>query len=142
MTQGIISGNSRIVAMPYNDRWKKLRKIMHAILNSRQTDIYKPFQDLESRHLLHDYLKTPEMWYTANGRFANSVIMSVVFGRRSVLGDSATAELFQTIEDFLTATQPGANIVDAYPVFAKLPQVLQWWRPRGLEIFNRTRAYV
>lgn len=142
MSQGIISGGSRIVAMQYNDRWKKLRKIMHSILNNRQTEVYKPFQDLESRQLLHDYLQTPKEWYTANGRFANSVIMSVVFGRRSILGDPATAELFRTMEDFLRETQPGANMVDAYPVLNGLPRFLQWWRHRGEEIFRRTRAYV
>ena len=139
MTQDIISGGSRIVMMSYNDRWRKLRKIMHSILNSRQTEIYKPFQDIESRHLLWDYLHNPDKWYTANGRFANSVIMSVVFGRRSQLGDPATAKLFETVEDFLFNVQPGANLVDAYPVLNKLPTFLQWWRPRGLRLFHKTR---
>ncbi|KAG8628525.1 hypothetical protein KVT40_004398 [Elsinoe batatas] len=139
MAQGIISGGSRIVSMQYNDKWRKLRKIMHGILNIRQTDIYKPYQDLESRQLLWDFLKNPDKWYSASGRFSNSVIMSVIFGRRSILGDPATAELFQTMEDFLMQTQPGANLVDAYPVLNKLPSFLHWWRPRGEEIFKRTR---
>ncbi|KAF4555597.1 Cytochrome P450-like protein 29 [Elsinoe fawcettii] len=139
MAQGIISGGSRIVSMQYNEKWRKLRKIMHSILNVRQTDIYKPYQDLESRQLLWDYLKNPDKWYAASGRFSNSVIMSVIFGRRSVLGDPATAELFRTMEEFLLETFPGANLVDSYPVLAKLPSFLHWWRPRGLEIFHRTR---
>ncbi|KAI1623907.1 cytochrome P450 [Exophiala viscosa] len=139
MTQDIISGGSRIVMMGYNDHWRKLRKIMHSILNSRQTEVYKPFQDTESRHLLWDYLHNPDKWYTANGRFANSVIMSVVFGRRSQLGEPATEKLFETIEDFLSNVQPGANLVDGYPVLAKLPTFLQWWRPRGLRLFHKTR---
>ncbi|PSK59461.1 3-hydroxyphenylacetate 6-hydroxylase [Elsinoe australis] len=140
MAQGIISGGSRIVAMQYNERWRKIRKIMHSILNVQQIEVYKPFQDLESKQLLWDYLKNPDKWYAANGRFANSVIMSVIFGRRSILGDPATAELFKTMEDFLMETQPGANLVDAYPILNKLPSFLHWWRPRGLRIFHRTRA--
>ncbi|PNS18823.1 3-hydroxyphenylacetate 6-hydroxylase [Sphaceloma murrayae] len=139
MAQGIISGGSRIVAMQYNEKWRKLRKIMHGILNVRQIEVYKPYQDLESKQLLWDYLKNPDKWYTAAGRFSNSVIMSVIFGRRSVLGDPATQELFQTMEDFLMQTQPGANLVDAYPILNNLPSFLHWWRPKGLKIFNRTR---
>ncbi|KAK5558115.1 hypothetical protein LTR46_003364 [Exophiala xenobiotica] len=138
MTQDILSGGSRIVMMGYTDRWRKLRKIMHSILNSGQTEVYKPFQDIESRHLLWDYLHNPGKWYTANGRFANSVIMSVVFGRRSQLEDPATAKLFETVEDFLFNAQPGANLVDAYPILSKLPTFLQWWRPRGHRLFHKT----
>lgn len=139
MTQGIMSGNSRIVLMPYNERWRALRKIMHQILSTRQKDVYKPFQDLESKHLLHDYLHNPERWASANGRYANSVIMSVVFGRRSDLDDPDMVELFETIDLFLSNQQPGVNIVDGFPILASMPRFLQWWRPRGERIFQKTR---
>lgn len=141
MTQGIMSGNSRIVLMPYNDRWRQLRKIMHQILSARQAETYKPFQDLESKHLLYDYLHNPDRWFSANGRYANSVIMSVVFGKRSDLDDPKVTELFQTIELFLENQMPGANLVDGFPVLNKLPEALQWWRPRGQRIFEMTRRY-
>ena len=139
MTQDIMSGKSRIVLMPYNDRWRMLRKIMHNILSTRSQDVFKPFQDLESKHLLWDYLHHPDRWFAANGRFANSVIMSVVFGRRSTLDDPDIVELFDTIELFLNNQQPGVNFVDGFPFLAKLPPSLQWWRPRGEEIFRKTR---
>lgn len=139
MTQGIMSGNSRIVLMPYDERWRLLRKIMHQILSARQQDVFKPFQDLESKHLLWDYLHKPHRWFSANGRFANSVIMSVVFGRRSLLDDPEIVELFETIELFLENQQPGVNIVDGFPILDKLPKALQWWRPRGEKVFQKTR---
>ncbi|KAF5487264.1 Cytochrome P450 monooxygenase patI [Colletotrichum siamense] len=138
MTQDIISRGSRIVLMPYNDQWRTLRKIMHNVLMARQEDVFKPFQDLESKHLLWDYLEKPDRWWSANGRYANSVIMSVVFGRRTVLDDPEVEELFETIELFLENQQPGVNLVDGFPIFKKLPQFLQWWRPRGDAIFRKT----
>lgn len=141
MTQDIISDGNRIVLMPYNERWKKLRQVMHTVL-SRQSDIFKPFQDLESKHLCWDYLHNPDRWWSANGRFANSVIMSVVFGRRTILDDTDVEDLFKTIELFLENQQPGVNIVDGFPVLAKLPKRLQWWRKRGEAIFELTRRYV
>lgn len=140
MTQEIMSKNSRIVLMPYGEQWRVVRKIMHNILSARQKDIFKPFQDVESKHLCWDYLHTPEKWWVSNGRFANSVIMSVVFGRRVELDDPDMKELFETIELFLSNQQPGVNIVDGFPVLAKLPEALQWWRPRGEEIFRKTKA--
>jgi hypothetical protein len=139
MTQDIMSKGSRIVLMPYGDSWRTLRKIMHNILSARQKDVFRPFQDIESRHLCYDYLHNPEKWWVANGRFANSVIMSVVFGRRVTLDDPNLVELFETIDLFLSNQQPGVNIVDGFPVLAKLPQALQWWRPRGERIFQKTR---
>ncbi|KAF7535038.1 hypothetical protein G7054_g5739 [Neopestalotiopsis clavispora] len=138
MTQEIISGGSRIVLMPYNDRWRTVRKIMHNVLMARQQDVFMPFQDLESKHLLFDYLEKPDRWWSANGRFANSVIMSVVFGRRSKLDDPYVIELFETLELFLENQQPGVNIVDGFHFLNKLPKALQWWRPRGDRIFQKT----
>ncbi|KAK5320491.1 hypothetical protein LTR93_006703 [Exophiala xenobiotica] len=137
MTQGIMSGGSRIVLMPYNEQWRTLRKVMHQILSVAK--LYMPFEDLESKQLLWDYLEQPDRWWSANGRYANSVIMSVIFGRRSQLDDPDVVELFETLELFLENQQPGVNIVDAFPVLDRLPKRLQWWRPRGERIFEKTR---
>lgn len=139
MTQDIMSGGSRVVLMPYGDRWRKTRKIMHQILSTRQKDIFKTFQDLESKHLLYDYLHHPDRWFSAHGRYANSVIMSVVFGIRSKLDDPEVLKLFETVEMFLEQQQPGVNIADSFPVLANLPKFLQWWRPKGERMFEYTR---
>lgn len=115
---------------------------MHNILSARALDIFMPFQDLESKNLLWDYLETPDRWWAANGRYANSVIMSVVFGRRSLLDDPDVIELFETIELFLEEQQPGKNPVDGFPILEELPKLLQWWRPRGEAVFEKTVKYV
>ena len=140
MTQDIMSGGGRVVLMPYGDRWRQTRKIMHQILSTRQKDTFRDFQELESRHLLYDYLHHPDRWFSANGRYANSVIMSVVFGIRSKLDDPDVTALFETVEMFLEQQQPGINLVDGFPILAKLPEFLQWWRPRGLKLFEYTRG--
>ena len=138
VTQDIMSRGARIVLMGYDQRWRDLRKIMHGILNSRQKELYKPFQELESRQLLYEYLHQPDKWYVANGRYANSIIMSVVFGRRSDLDDPDLKELFSTAEAFLLQQQPGVNIADGFPWLAKLPKPLQWWRAKGDRIWKWT----
>jgi hypothetical protein len=70
------------------------------------------------------------------------VIMSVVFGRRATWDDPELAALFETAEEFLALQQPGVNIVDAFPVLAQLPKPLQWWRPRGEKIHEKTVGYI
>ncbi|EOD43786.1 putative cytochrome p450 protein [Neofusicoccum parvum UCRNP2] len=140
-TGDIMSSGCRMVLMPYSERWRAVRKVMHNILSTRQRDTFKPYQDLESRHLLWDYLHHPARWFSANARYSNSVIMSVVFGKRMDLDNPHTAELMDTIEMFLGNQQPGTNIVDAFPILARiLPAPLQWWRARGKRYYEFTRG--
>jgi cytochrome P450 len=71
-----------MVLQSYVPQWRTIRKIMHGILNARNADIFAPFHDVESRQLVFDVLREPDRWWRANQRFANNVIMSVVFGKR------------------------------------------------------------
>lgn len=136
---GLLSSDSRMVLMPYGERWRLLRRILHQVLNKQQMPTFAPFQDVESRHLLWDYLTHGEVWYSATQRFANSVIMSVVFGKRMQLEDPDVKELFDTSNELILALQPGANLVDAMPVLEKiLPKPLQWWRKRGERLHAKT----
>ena len=112
---------------------------MHTALNKSTMPIFAPFQDVESRHLLYDFLKEPEEWWLASQRFANSVIMSVVFGTRMNATNPDVKELFETSSELINALQPGANLVDAFPVLDQIiPQKLQWWRKRGERLHERT----
>jgi cytochrome P450 len=134
----ILSDNSRMLLMPYGDRWRLLRKILHNVLNKQNMPTFAPFQDVESRHLLYDYLHEPDLWYLATQRFANSVIMSVVFGKRMQLKDPNIRELFDTSQELILALQPGAYLVDTFPWLARLPKPLQWWRKRGEALHKKT----
>ena len=109
-----MSGNNRFLLMPYGGRWRSIRKVMHQVLNSRQADKFQVYQDIESRRLLHAYLHHPDMWYRANQQFANSVILSVVFGRTADMNDPTMAELFASLQVFLRNIKPGANLVDMF----------------------------
>ncbi|KZL66211.1 cytochrome P450 [Colletotrichum tofieldiae] len=139
MAQELMSGNNRFLLMPYGDRWRRIRKIMHQVLNSRQANKFQPYQDIESRRLLHSYLHDPQNWYLANQTFANSVILSVVLGRTSDMNDPTLIDVFETGQAFLQNIKPGSNIVDMFHWLANLPKWMQWWRPYGLEQFAKTK---
>ena len=114
---------------------------MHQLLTAAQADTYRPFQDLESKKLIYDLMRSPEKFYLHNRRYSNSVIMSVVFGRRTMTEDADVEALFRTIDLFIGNQIPGKWIVDGYPQLAKLPKWLQWWRPYGEQCFNETISY-
>lgn len=126
-----MSANRRLLLMQYGERWRKVRKIMHGILHSTKMMNFSTYQDMESRQLLFNYLKNPHSWFTANQRYANAVIIGVVFGRRPGIDDPNVEPLITQTQEVIKAMQPGANLVDGFTFLAKLPQFLQWWRPRG-----------
>lgn len=142
MCQDIMSGGARMLFMPYSDRWRNQRKIMHGILNAKQAESkFRPFQELEVKQLLWDYLNTPERFYRHTQRYSNSVIMSVVFGRRAAEDDPGLLKMLHSVE-VLTSYLfgPGKNLVDPLPWLAKLPKPLQWWRKPGEEYFQMLRG--
>ncbi|KIV77300.1 hypothetical protein PV11_09107 [Exophiala sideris] len=141
MAQGIASGNVRMLFMGHTNQWRNQRKIMHNLVNSAQAELkFVKYQELESRQLVWDYLKDPEHWYKANQRFSNSIIMTVVFGRRAGLDDAVlTRMLKQMFEIGGLAFSPSIySAPDYIPWLNYLPKPLQWWRPYGEDLFKRT----
>lgn len=138
MLEGIMSGGARIVMMPYADKWRSQRKIMHTILNSRQAEVkFAPFQDLEAKQLVYEILRDPRNYHKASQRFSNSVMLSVIFGRRALPND----ELLEFIMGYTSVLgeyqmNPMKNPTDFFLWLAKLPKFLQWWRPFGEKFFH------
>ncbi|KAH6972735.1 cytochrome P450 [Ilyonectria destructans] len=142
MAQDIASGGARMLLMGHTNRWRTQRKIMHAILNGQQAESkFIPFEELEVRQLVWDYLHTPYQFYTANQRFSNSVIMSVIFGRRAQLGDEQLRKMLKLMAEFGELLfSPTKNICDLFTWLNYLPKPLQWWRPYGEDLLQRTLA--
>lgn len=140
MAHDIVSRGKRMVLMPYGDTWRMQRKLMHQVLNVSQQAMFKPFQDLESKALMYELLAEPQNWYLSLGRFSSSVILSVVFGRRTSRGDPRLLTIYKTQEEFVPYTMPGASIVDSFPFLAHIPflKSAQPWRWKGDGIYDRT----
>lgn len=138
MLSEIMSGGARIVLMGYTSKWRNQRKIMHSILNGRQAeDKFVPFQNLEAKQLVYEMYKEPENFHKASQRFSNSIILSVIFGRRARKDD----ELLQFILGY-TGTlgeyqfNPVKSPADVFTWLSKIPKFLQWWRPFGERFFK------
>lgn len=143
MMSEIMSGGARIVLMGYTDKWRNQRKIMHSILNGKQAENkFVPFQDIEAKQLVYEIYKEPENYHKAGQRFSNSVILSVIFGRRAAKDD----ELLNFILGY-TGTlgeyqfNPLKSPADVFTWLSCLPKPLQWWRPFGEKFFETHVAY-
>jgi hypothetical protein len=144
MGYDLASNKKRALLMPYGDLWRRERKIMHQILNVSQQTSFEPFQDIESRALLYNYLKSPDKWWKAHGTFSGSIILSVVFGRRTDLDDPNMAASLAVSEEFVQFLQPGRALVDVFPFLLKVPWAKSWqpWRWYGDDLYRRTRKLV
>ncbi|UPL02981.1 hypothetical protein LCI18_013915 [Fusarium solani-melongenae] len=80
-----------------------------------------PLQDIESRALLHQYLTEPDLWHLAHARYASSLIMSMVFGRRTKLGDPNVDRIIETNNEIMKMFEPGSNLIDSFPFLASIP---------------------
>ncbi|KAI7788078.1 Cytochrome P450-like protein 60 [Diaporthe eres] len=138
MASDLVSRGNRMLMMPYSDLWRRERKMMYQILNSSQLKNLEHFQHTESALLMADYLREPEKWYLPHGQFANSIIMSFLFGKPSELSDPRTTELLKKSEEFVKFLAPGATIVDAFPFLAKIDflKSCQPWRWKADALYN------
>lgn len=142
LCQDIMSGGARMVLMPYGERWRNQRKIMHSILNGRQEITkFAPYQELEAKQLVYEYLNSPQEFHRCNQRYSNSIITSVVFGRRAALDDPDVKQVLDSVAVLgKHLFNPLKSICDVFPWLANIPKPLQWWRPAGEAYFKKTRA--
>ena len=73
--------------MEYGPRWRKLRKTLGMFASMTEVKKFFPIMELETTVMMHEYLHDPIPYHQHHARFANSVIMTVTFGRRTEKGD-------------------------------------------------------
>lgn len=77
----------RMALMEYGPRWRKLRRTMGMFTSMTDVKKFAGSMDLESTVMVNDYLDDPDNSYQHHARFANSVVMTAGFGRRTQKGD-------------------------------------------------------
>lgn len=54
--------------------------MIHALLNVTAAQSYVPYQDLENKQMLHEFLDQPSLFLESIRRYSNSLTTSIVFG--------------------------------------------------------------
>jgi hypothetical protein len=82
-------GNDSTLVMPYGEKWRKHRKLLHSGLMQKAAHSYRPIQELESQRLAWDFVNKPQQFLDAIERYTASVTLMLAFGRRvDSLGDA------------------------------------------------------
>lgn len=82
----IISGYRRMVLMPYGDRWRNLRGIIHTMFTPKASEVYKPSQEFEAKQMLVDLADSRDdetAFYQHVRRYSTSVILTSTYGFRT-----------------------------------------------------------
>jgi cytochrome P450 len=113
---------------------------MQGMLTQKQAETFRPIQQFESQQLAVDWLDTPQDYYQHNRRYAFSLIMQVVYGRRfPKWGSKEADDIFSVTANLGSVMNPGAYIVDTFPSLAKIPgfgTIFGNWRTIGERLFQ------
>ncbi|KAI1121293.1 cytochrome P450 [Nemania abortiva] len=124
--QTLCSGGYRFLMLRYGDNWRMFRKLGHQLLNARASKMYIPYQLLESKQLLYELLRQPEMFFESFRRYSNSLSTHIIYGWRTTAHDDP--RLLQVFEGFynfgLLAQTGAAAFADFFPVLRYLPDFM------------------
>jgi len=93
----IASNARRILFMPYGKEWRAMRTIIHQLFTPQMSKSYAPIQFFEAKQLSVDLLERPRDFYMHHRRYAASVIMQIIYGRRIPECISSTFPLLSTL---------------------------------------------
>ena len=117
--------------------WKASHKIQSSLLSPRRCDLYRPLQDLESRHLLHNLLSSNNFRHEMH-RYSASLIFALLYGRRFTTGvEPELAEIDHLSSSIVGAVSFGNWLVDVFPVLDWLPRPLAAWKKVGDDFHER-----
>ncbi|KAK5130310.1 hypothetical protein LTR08_002234 [Meristemomyces frigidus] len=134
----LISGGDHILLMEYGAQWRETRKLLHGTFAEKAVEErFLGLQEAEARVMVRGYLLEPEQHMLHPKRFANSVIMSIVWGVRTPTARTGHMHrLYALMEIWSKVMETGATPpVDIYPFLHYLPQRLfLHWRDRATHV--------
>ncbi|KAF5558957.1 cytochrome p450 [Fusarium mexicanum] len=137
--QDVLSGGLRILFMPDNEVWKMARKLVHRILGVTAARSYIPYQDLESKAMLFDVLKSPDDFVDHLRRYTASLTTQITFGSRTTsIKDERFKEAFEIFDrsSEMIGSRTAA-LLDLIPALRHIPDFLMPIKKEGRKIHER-----
>ncbi|KAH8798536.1 cytochrome P450 [Xylogone sp. PMI_703] len=122
----ILNREARSLLMPYNSRWRGVRKLFASMLTPTKCDnIYNKWSEAEAVITCMDLIKYPNDLRRNLNRFSMSVVRSITYGKRAVRNDPLMIDFEESAQNFIGAFRPGAFIIEYMPWMLKLPKFMQ-----------------
>ncbi|KAH8773615.1 cytochrome P450 [Diaporthe sp. PMI_573] len=126
-SQTIFAGRG-ITATPYNDRWRKHRRIAQTWLHTKAVDEYTHILDMEATDMIKCLYKESQGGKALinpqpfAGRCSLNNMLSIVFGTRTdSVAHPKVARSLRISREFMNLTGPMSNLVDFVPLLQHLP---------------------
>ncbi|KAK7019954.1 putative cytochrome P450 [Favolaschia claudopus] len=126
----VVTGGLHMALERYSESWRTLRRTAHTILTPQASTKHLPIQMAEASQLLHDILCRPEGFYNHIRRYASSVIMSVLYGKRAPRYETReTTAFFQVQQHWQGVLEPGSTPpIDLIPILKYIPERWAKWK--------------
>ncbi|OAX38481.1 cytochrome P450 [Rhizopogon vinicolor AM-OR11-026] len=123
------------------DRLRRLRKTLHACLQSRAAGTYEPIQTKYAKNVVLDILHDPKNHQMHTKSFIASVVMSITYGKTtpSTYTDPEVIAINRNLTRFGQIIKPGAYLVDTFPILRFVPgylSQLKAWHREELALFD------
>ncbi|CAG8314838.1 unnamed protein product [Penicillium salamii] len=126
-SQTVFAGRG-ITATPYNDRWRKHRRIATTWLSQRAVDSYSPTLDRESLSLVKALFEeskgglVPVNPQPHAGRCSLNNMTTITFGfRTDSINHPLVAQALKLSREFMNCTGPMSNLVDFVSLLQYIP---------------------
>ncbi|KXN91381.1 3-hydroxyphenylacetate 6-hydroxylase [Leucoagaricus sp. SymC.cos] len=127
----IIFAGRGITATPYNDRWRKHRRIATIWLNKQAVEEYTDVLDYKATILIQDLYKYGKAGYVPinpqphAGRCSLNNMLTIVFGiRTDSIDHPLVARALKLSREFMNCTGPVSNLTDFVPILQRLPNYM------------------
>ncbi|KAI1342943.1 cytochrome P450 [Xylariaceae sp. FL0016] len=137
MAAELLSDNLRPLLLPYNDRWRRVRKVMHQLTMPTSAATYEPTQLLESTRAIHKLMEHPEMYQQIFQQYSSGVVFRIGYGKRIVTGkEEPLRRIIQVNHHLERIASPGSYLVDTLPVLKYLPTWLAPFKNEGARLHD------
>ncbi|KAI0310502.1 cytochrome P450 [Amylostereum chailletii] len=121
--------------MPYGNRWRTSRRMMHQFMHANVTKAYHPLLAFKTRALLDNLQRDPDAFLESLSQYATSIAMSIAYAYDVRPGyDQYVAISQKAAAQVSGALFPGAMIVNAFPALARLPS---WFPGTGFHAYAK-----
>ncbi|KAH0610192.1 uncharacterized protein H6S33_011719 [Morchella sextelata] len=134
----LLSKNLRPLLLPYNDTWRRGRKLMHTLGMPKVVDTFRPAQSLEAKKLLNDMLEDPESYENHFERYAAGIIFRLAFGKAVETGrEPYVRDIYNIVHTVERVAAPGAYLCDSIPLLRYIPEFLSPFKREAKWLHNR-----
>ncbi|KAF8060686.1 cytochrome P450 [Lyophyllum atratum] len=120
-----LSGGMRVLLTPAGERFKKMRKALHAHLSPKVVQSYGPVLMRSAKQHILDILDNPDIHQEHAKRYSASVVMAIAYGKSPGAHDDPDVIAVNRCLVRLGITlRPGVWKVDVYPFLRYIPGYL------------------